>query len=51
MRLLWPWNFPGKNTGVGSHFLQGIFQTEELMSLVPSALAGGFFTWEAPPEH
>ena len=23
-RLLWPWNFPGKNTGVGCHFfLQG----------------------------
>ena len=27
-RLLCPWNFPGKNTGVGCHFLlQGIFQT------------------------
>ena len=27
-RLLCPWNFPGKNTGVGSHFLlQGIFPT------------------------
>ena len=27
-RLLWPWNFPGKNTGVGCHFLpQGIFPT------------------------
>ena len=25
-RLLCPWNFPGKNTGVGSHFLlQGTF--------------------------
>ena len=25
-RLLRPWNFPGKNTGVGCHFLlQGIF--------------------------
>ena len=25
--LLHPWNFPGKNTGVGCHFLlQGIFQ-------------------------
>ena len=20
-RLLWPWDFPGKNTGVGCHFL------------------------------
>ena len=29
-RLLCPWNFPGKNTGVGCHFLlQGIFLTEE----------------------
>ena len=25
-----PWNFPGQNTGVGSHsLLQGIFQTQE----------------------
>ena len=25
-RLLWPWNSPNKNTGVGSHsLLQGIF--------------------------
>ena len=30
-RLLCPWDFPGKNTGVGSHFLlQGIFLTQEL---------------------
>ena len=35
-----PWDFPGKNTGVGSHFfLQGIFPTREsnlwlLLSLV-----------------
>ena len=28
-RLLCPWNFPGKSTGVGSHFLlQGIFPTQ-----------------------
>ena len=28
-RLLCPWNFPGKNTGVGCYFLlQGIFQTQ-----------------------
>ena len=26
--FLWPWNFPGKNTGLGCHFLlQGIFLT------------------------
>ena len=30
-RLVGPWNFPGKNTGVGCHFLlQGIFPTQEL---------------------
>ena len=30
-RLLCPWNFPDKGTGVGGHFLlQGIFQTQEL---------------------
>ena len=30
-RLLCPWNSPGKNTGVGCHFLlQGIFQTQGL---------------------
>ena len=28
-RLLWPWDSPGKNTGVGFHFfLQGIFPTQ-----------------------
>ena len=26
-RLLCPWDFPGKNAGVGCHFLQGIFPT------------------------
>ena len=30
-RLLCPWNFPGKSTGVGCHFLlQGIFPTQGL---------------------
>ena len=30
-RLLRPWDFPGKNTGVGCHFLlQGIFLTQGL---------------------
>ena len=29
-RLLCPWDFPGKGTGVGCHFLlQGIFPTQE----------------------
>ena len=32
-RLLCPWDYPGKNTGVGCHFLlQGIFPTQELNS-------------------
>ena len=31
MRFLRPWNFPGKSTGVGCHFLlQGIFPTQGL---------------------
>ena len=30
-RLLHPWDFPSKNSGVGCHFLlQGIFPTQEL---------------------
>ena len=30
-RILSPWNFPGKSTGVGCHFLlQGIFPNEGL---------------------
>ena len=53
-RLLCLWNFPGKNTGVGCHFLlQGIFphpgiEPMSLESLVSPALAGGFFTTEPP---
>ena len=43
-RLLCPWNFPGKNTGVGCHFLlQGIFLTQR-SSFASPALAGRFFT-------
>ena len=31
IRLLCPWDFPGKNTGMGCHFLlQGIFPTQGL---------------------
>ena len=46
-RLLCPWNFPGKNTGGGCHFLlQGIFPTQgmKLCLLVFPVLAGRFFT-------
>ena len=35
-RLLWPWDFLGKSTGVGCHFfLQGIFQTQGLNPGLP----------------
>ena len=47
-RLLCPWDFPGKNIGVGCYFLpQGIFLTRGIKpgSL---ALAGRFFTTESP---
>ena len=42
-RLLYPWDFPGKNTGVDCHFLlQGIFPTLGLnVSPLSPALAGG----------
>ena len=43
-----PWNFPGKDTGMGCHFLlQGIFQPRD-HELMSPALAGGFFTSEPP---
>ena len=45
--LLCPWDFPGKNTGVGCRFLlQGIFTTG--VKLECPALASGFFTLEPP---
>ena len=50
-RLLCPWNLPGKNSGVGCHFLlQGIFPDPEIepASLASPALAERFFT-TAPP--
>ena len=52
-RLLCPWDFPGKNTGVCCHFLlQGIFPTQgSNPCFLFSALVGRFFTnyttWEA----
>ena len=49
-RLLCLWNFPGKNTGGGCHFLlHGVFPTQ---GLNPCLLCLSFFstgaTWEAP---
>ena len=48
-RLLCPWESPGKNTGVGCHFLlPGIFLTQELNPRLESpALAGSIFTTSA----
>ena len=46
-RCLCPWNFPGKNTGVGCHFLlQGNFLTQRSNTCIScvSCIAGGFFT-------
>ena len=46
-----PWDFPGKNTEVGSHFLlQGNLPDPEIKpkSLMSPALAGKFFTTEPP---
>ena len=50
-RLLCPWDFPGKNTGVGCQaLLQGIFLTQgsNPFSWV-SCTAGGFFTAKSCP--
>ena len=46
-RLPGLWDSPGKNTGVGCHFLlQGIFPTRAQTCV--SCLEGGFFTTEPP---
>ena len=47
---LCPWNSPGKNTGVGCHFLpQGSSDPGvESMSLLSPVLAGGFLTTKPP---
>ena len=48
-QLLCPWVFPGKNTGVGCHFLlQGIFLPNPGIEPASPALAGRFFTPEPP---
>ena len=48
-RLLCPWDFPGKNTGVGSHFLlQGIFLTQTETEPVSPEWAGRFSTTASP---
>ena len=50
-RLLCPWGSPGKNTGMGCHFLlQEIFliQGSNPYLLCISCIAGGFFAAEPP---
>ena len=48
-RLLHPWDFPGKNTRVGCHFLlQGVFPTQG--SNLVSGIAGRRFTFQATRE-
>ena len=49
-RLLCPWNFQGKNTGMGCHFLlQGVFLTQgSNQSLASPTSAGKFFTTVLP---
>ena len=52
-RLLYLWDSPAKNTGVGYHaLLQGIFPTQGLNPrlLCLPALEGRFFTTSAPWE-
>ena len=47
LRLFYPWDFPGKNTRVGCHFLlREIFPTQEVEPVSP-VLAGSFFIAEA----
>ena len=54
-RLLCPWGFPGKNTGVGCHFLPspGHHPNPEIEPkfLAFPELAGGFFTTEPLGKH
>ena len=50
-RLLCPWDFPGKNTGVGCHSLfQGIFPTQgsNLCLLLGRQILYHWATWETP---
>ena len=47
--LLCPWVFPGKNAGVGCHFLlQGIFLTQELNPGLPHCLQADSVPYEPP---
>ena len=48
MRLLCPWDFLGKNTAVGYHFLlQGIFLTQDWIHISRISCTGrcGLYCW------
>ena len=46
--LIYPWDFPDKNTGVDCHFLlQGILLDSDIKTKSPT-LEGGFFITEPP---
>ena len=47
-RLLCPWDFPGKSTGVGCHFLLQADLPNPGIEPTSPALAGRFFTTEPP---
>ena len=51
-RVLCPWDFPGKNTGVGCHFLlQWIFLTQELKLRLLWILYWQVDSWPAEPSE
>ena len=51
VRLLRPWDFPGKSAGVACHFLlQGIFLTQETNSGLPHCQADALPS-EPPPDY
>ena len=55
-RLLCPWNFPGKNTGVGCHFLlQGLHciatQSAMIIHISPPSWASLLCTYPTPLGH
>ena len=45
-RLLCPWDFPGKNTGVNCHYLLQLDLSDPKIKLMCRALASEFFTTE-----
>ena len=49
-RLFCPWDFPGKNTGVGCHPFPGDLPDPGIKPTSP-ALAGRFFTTAPPGKH